>query len=116
LMKSFAASPSSLARTGCMGCREAPRRFSRRMTRPPTYRGDKLSRLPPPSELIECHSSCGIRNLAEGGRLAPILPSRLVPRADKLDQDFAAGRLSDRDLLIVILGLAALVLIIVAAR
>jgi Flp pilus assembly protein TadB len=42
--------------------------------------------------------------------------ARLSSRADKLDQDFAAGRLSDRDLLIVILGLAALVLIIVAAR
>jgi len=42
--------------------------------------------------------------------------ARLAARADKLDQDFAAGRLSDRDLLIVILGLAALVLIIVAAR
>jgi hypothetical protein len=41
---------------------------------------------------------------------------RLASRADKLDQDFAAGRLSDRDLLIVILGLAALVLVIVAAR
>ncbi len=42
--------------------------------------------------------------------------ARLASRADKLDQDFAAGRLSDRDILIVILGLAALVLIIVAAR
>jgi Flp pilus assembly protein TadB len=42
--------------------------------------------------------------------------ARLASRADKLDRDFAAGRLSDRDLLIVILGLAALVLIIVAAR
>ena len=42
--------------------------------------------------------------------------ARLASRADKFDQDFAAGRLSDRDLLIVILGLAALVLIIVAAR
>jgi Flp pilus assembly protein TadB len=42
--------------------------------------------------------------------------ARLASRADKLDQDFAAGRLSDRDLLIVVLGLAALVLIIVAAR
>ena len=42
--------------------------------------------------------------------------ARLASRADKLDQDFAAGRLSDRDILIVILGLAALVLIIVAVR
>lgn len=42
--------------------------------------------------------------------------ARLAARADKLDRDFAAGRLSDRDLLIIILGLAALVLIIVAVR
>jgi hypothetical protein len=42
--------------------------------------------------------------------------ARLASRADKLDQDFAAGRLSDRDLLIVILGAAALILIVVAAR
>src|SRR5262245_27674714 len=42
--------------------------------------------------------------------------AQLASRADKLDQDFAAGRLSDRDLLFVILGLAALLLIIVAAR
>src|SRR5262249_11546343 len=37
--------------------------------------------------------------------------ARLASRADKLDRDFAAGRLSDRDLLIVIVGIAALVLI-----
>jgi hypothetical protein len=42
--------------------------------------------------------------------------ARLASRADKLDQDFAAGRLSDRGMLIVILGAAALLLIIVAAR
>jgi hypothetical protein len=42
--------------------------------------------------------------------------ARLAARADKLDQDFAAGRISDRDLLIIILGIAALVLIIVAVR
>ena len=42
--------------------------------------------------------------------------ARLASRADKLDQDFAAGRLNDRDLLIVILGIAALVLIIVVVR
>ena len=42
--------------------------------------------------------------------------TRLASRADKLDRDFAAGRLSDRDLLIVIVGIAALVLIIVAVR
>jgi hypothetical protein len=42
--------------------------------------------------------------------------ARLAERADKLDQDFAAGRLSDRDLLFVVLGIAALILIIVAVR
>jgi len=42
--------------------------------------------------------------------------ARLASRADKLNQDFAAGRLSDRDLLFVILGAAAILLIIVAAR
>src|SRR5512139_3672269 len=34
--------------------------------------------------------------------------ARLASRADMLDQDFAAGRLSDRDLLIVLVGIAAL--------
>ena len=42
--------------------------------------------------------------------------ARLASRADKLDQDFAAGRINERDLLIIILGIAALVLIIVAVR
>ena len=42
--------------------------------------------------------------------------ARLATRADNLDKDFAAGRLSDRDLLIIIVGIAALILIIVAVR
>jgi len=42
--------------------------------------------------------------------------ARLAARADKLDQDFAAGRLSERDLLFVVLGVAAIILIIVAVR
>jgi len=42
--------------------------------------------------------------------------ARLASRADKLDEDIAAGRLSDRDLLFVVLGVVALVLIIVAVR
>jgi Flp pilus assembly protein TadB len=41
---------------------------------------------------------------------------RLAARADKLDKDFAAGRISDRDLLIILVGIAALILIIVAVR
>ena len=42
--------------------------------------------------------------------------ARLASRADKLDEDLAAGRLSDRDLIFVILGIAAIILIIVAVR
>jgi hypothetical protein len=42
--------------------------------------------------------------------------AQLASRADKIQQDFAAGRLSDRDLLLIILGVVALVLIIVAVR
>ena len=48
--------------------------------------------------------------------LSDVELARLADRADKLDQDFAAGRLSDRDLLFVVLGIVALVLIIVAVR
>jgi hypothetical protein len=42
--------------------------------------------------------------------------ARLASRSDKLDQDFAAGRINNRDLLIIILGVAAIILIIVAVR
>jgi Flp pilus assembly protein TadB len=42
--------------------------------------------------------------------------ARLSARADKLDKDFAAGRINDRDLLIILVGIAALILIIVAVR
>jgi len=42
--------------------------------------------------------------------------ARLASRADKIDQDFAAGRINDRDLLIILVGIAALILIIVAVR
>ncbi len=42
--------------------------------------------------------------------------ARLASRADDLDRDFAAGRLSERDLLLIILGIAGLILIIVAVR
>ena len=42
--------------------------------------------------------------------------ARLASRSDKLQHDFAAGRLSDRDLLFIVLGIAALILIIVAVR
>jgi hypothetical protein len=42
--------------------------------------------------------------------------AQLASRADKLQDDFAAGRISDRDLLLIVLGIAALILIIVAVR
>lgn len=42
--------------------------------------------------------------------------AQLAARADKAQQDFAAGNLSDRDLILIILGIAVLVLIIVAVR
>jgi predicted NodU family carbamoyl transferase len=42
--------------------------------------------------------------------------AQLASRADRARDDFAAGRLSDRDLLIILVGIAALILIIVAVR
>lgn len=42
--------------------------------------------------------------------------SDLAARSEKAQADFAAGRLADRDLLIILIGLAALILIIVAVR
>ena len=42
--------------------------------------------------------------------------ARLAARSEKVQADFAAGRLSDRDLLVVVLCLVALVVIIVAVR
>jgi hypothetical protein len=42
--------------------------------------------------------------------------ARLAARANNLESDFAGGRISDRDLLLIILGIAALILIIVAVR
>ncbi len=42
--------------------------------------------------------------------------ARLAARADKAQADFAAGRISDRDLLIILIGIAALILIIVAVH
>jgi hypothetical protein len=42
--------------------------------------------------------------------------AQLSARVDKAQSDFAAGRLSERDLLLIILGFLALVLIIVAVR
>jgi hypothetical protein len=40
--------------------------------------------------------------------------AELAARSDKLREDFAAGRLSDRDLLIILVGIAVIILIIVA--
>ena len=42
--------------------------------------------------------------------------ARLSARSEKAQKDFAAGRFSDRDLIIILVGVAALILIIVAVR
>jgi hypothetical protein len=42
--------------------------------------------------------------------------AQLASRAQKAQADFAAGTLSDRDLIIIIVAIAALILIIVAVR
>jgi uncharacterized membrane protein YheB (UPF0754 family) len=42
--------------------------------------------------------------------------AQLAARADKANSNFAAGDLSERDLILIILGIAVLVLIIVAVR
>ena len=42
--------------------------------------------------------------------------ARLSARAEKAQHEFAAGNLSDRDLLIILVAVAALILIIVAVR
>lgn len=40
--------------------------------------------------------------------------ARLAARSEKAQADFAAGRITDRDLLLIVVGIAVLVLIIVA--
>ncbi|HKD80705.1 MAG TPA: hypothetical protein VKH81_13485 [Candidatus Angelobacter sp.] len=42
--------------------------------------------------------------------------AQLAARADKAQADFAAGNLTERDLVLIILGIAVLILIIVAVR
>ncbi len=42
--------------------------------------------------------------------------AQLSAKADKAQADFSAGRMSDRDLLLVLVAIAALILIIVAVR
>jgi hypothetical protein len=42
--------------------------------------------------------------------------AQLAARADKAQADFSAGNLTERDLILIILGIAVLVLIIVAVR
>jgi hypothetical protein len=42
--------------------------------------------------------------------------AQLASRASKAQADFAAGRLSDRDLIIILIAVVALILIIVAVR
>lgn len=42
--------------------------------------------------------------------------ARLSSRAEKTQADFAAGRISDRDLILILVAIAVLILIIVAVR
>ena len=49
-------------------------------------------------------------------RLSDSELSQLAARANKAQADFAAGRLSDRDLIIILVAIVALILIIVAVR
>lgn len=42
--------------------------------------------------------------------------AQLAARAERAQREFAAGRLSDRDLLVILVAIAALILIIVALR
>ena len=49
-------------------------------------------------------------------RLSDSELSQLASRASKAQSDFAAGRLSDRDLIIILVAIVALILIIVAVR
>jgi chromosome condensin MukBEF MukE localization factor len=42
--------------------------------------------------------------------------AQLASRADRVQQDFAAGRISDRDLIFILVGIAVIILIIVAVR
>ena len=42
--------------------------------------------------------------------------AQLAARAESAQTDFAAGRLTDRDLIIILLGVVALILIIIAVR
>ena len=49
-------------------------------------------------------------------RLSDSELSQLASRASKVQADFAAGTLSNRDLIIILVCIAALILIIVAVR
>jgi hypothetical protein len=42
--------------------------------------------------------------------------AQLASRADKMRADFSAGNLSDRDLIVILIAIAALILIVVAVR
>ena len=59
----------------------------------------------------------------DGGQVKNAIPqlsdedlAQMSARAEKAQKDFAAGRISDRDLIIIMLCIVALVLIIVAVR
>ncbi len=80
---------------------------------------EKVGRLMATDEAVKAMESAGMSPEKISGAISTLNDAelaRLAARADKLEEDFAAGRLSDRDLLFVVLGIAALILIIVAVR
>src|SRR5262249_15614352 len=79
----------------------------------------KVGRLFSSDEALKALESARMDPEQVNAALSPLTEAELArsaSRADKLDQDFAAGGLDNRALLFVVLGIAALVLIIVAVR
>jgi hypothetical protein len=74
-----------------------------------------LSSAPAQHALNTVHVDAG-KVKAAGSSLDDDELAELASKANKAQADFAAGTLSDRDLLIVLVGIAALILIIVAVR
>src|SRR5262249_54079186 len=75
-LKVFGLAPKCLNRSHHHEANSLPLRY--RMTRHPPYRGDKLSRPAPPSELSKRRSPCGIRSLAEDRTLGAHFAGRLA--------------------------------------
>jgi hypothetical protein len=114
----FAVPPSLLAQTHIV----SPAELQKETVRASTTRQQNLNKL---SGLLT--SSQAQRALAASGvnirQVTSAMSSlndqelaRLAARADKAQADFAAGRIDDHDLLIILIAIAALILIIVAVH